>query len=147
MQDYIINANTLAIIPCDKNKSIVYEEDEIFIINLRPNIIVNKNCIINGSTLNGRQKSAEKLIGSSYKCPILISEKKNLIFFPTCSARLRDVAWINMSNVKEAHYNNLKDATIIVFSNGITVDVKASLNIINNQILRSMKLEHCLNKK
>ena len=147
MQDYIINANTLAIIPCDKNKSIVYEEDETFIINLRPNIIVNKNCIINGSTLNGRQKSAEKMIGSSYKCPILISEKNNLIFFPTCSTRLREVAWINMANVREAHYNNLKEATIIVFQNGITVDIKASLNIINNQILRSMKLEHCLNQK
>ena len=147
MQDYIINANTLAIIPCDKNKSIVYEEDEMFIINLRPNIIVNKNCIINGSTLSGRQKSAEKMIGSSYKCPILISEKKNLIFFPTCSARLRNVAWINMSNIKEVHYNSAKDATIILFSNGITIDINASLNIINNQILRSMKLEHCLNKK
>ena len=147
MKDYIINAHTLAIIPCEENKAIVYEDDEMFIVNLRPNMIVNKNCIMNGSTLDGRQKSAERMIGSSYKCPILISEKNNLIFFPTCSSRLRSVAWINMSNIKEVRYNNARNATIIVFSNGITVDVPASLNIINNQILRSMKLEHCLNKK
>lgn len=145
--DYTINSKTLAIIPCDNNKSIVYEADEIFIINKRPNVIVNINCIKNGSTIDGRQKSAEKLVGSNYKCPILISEKENLIFFPTCSTRLKEVAWVNLSNISKVHYNKLKKVTVIEFTNGILIDFNVSLNIINNQILRSTKLEHYLRKK
>ncbi|MCH5166811.1 MAG: competence protein ComK [Erysipelotrichales bacterium] len=147
MVDYTINSKTLAIIPCDNNKSIVYEADEIFIINKRPNVIVNINCIKNGSTIDGRQKSAEKLVGSNYKCPILISEKENLIFFPTCSTRLKEVAWVNLSNISKVHYNKLKKVTVIEFTNGILIDFNVSLNIINNQILRSTKLEHYLRKK
>ena len=145
--DYTINSKTLAIIPCDNNRSIVYEDDELYIIDKRPNVIVNINCIKNGSTIDGRQKSAEKLVGSSYKCPILISEKENLIFFPTCSSRLKEVAWINLSNISKIHYNKLKKVTVIEFNNGILIDFNVSLNIINNQILRSTKLEHCLRKK
>ena len=147
MKDYTINLNTLAIIPCDNKKSIVYEEYNMYIVETRPNMIVNRNCIRHGSTLSGRQKSAEKMVGSSYKCPILISEKDNLIFFPTCSSRLKDVAWVSLSNISKVYYNHLKKVTIIVFNNGVTVEFKISLNIINNQILRSMKLEHCLLKK
>ena len=147
MKDYIINKKTLAIISCDYNKSLIYEGNKMIIVKNRPNLIINKNCIINGSTFLGRRKCSENIIGSSYKAPILIGEKDNLIFFPTSSPRLKNVSWINLINVDKIYYNNLKKVTIVVFKNGVTIEFDVSLNIMNNQILRATRLEHCLRQK
>lgn len=148
MKDYMINEDTLAILPCnDPKKSIVYEGDEVFIVNRRPNIIINTNCIRNGSTLDGRQKCSEKILGSSYKSPILLSEKDNIIFFPTSSPRLKSVAWVNSMRINDIFYNHAKKKTNIIFANGVMLEFGVSFNIINNQILRAARLEHCLRKK
>lgn len=144
MQKYIINNNTLAIIPCGDDVSLVYEGEEVFVVNDKPNNIIKKNCLRFGSTLGGRQKGTESMTGSSYKVPIIVSESEKLIFFPTSSPRLKSVAWINLMNVDKTYYNFLKKVSVISFNNGIILEFDVSLNIINNQIFKSMRLEHYL---
>ena len=42
MSDYTINNETLAIISCGNDISLVYEGKEMFVINERPNNIIKK---------------------------------------------------------------------------------------------------------
>ena len=147
MSDYTINNETLANISCGNDISLVYEGKEMFVINERPNNIIKKNCLKYGSSFEGRLKSAEIITGCKYKSPIVVSGSKRLIFFPTSSPRLKSVSWINMMNIDRVYYNALKKVTVIVFQNDVLLELKVSLNILNNQILKSMQLEHYLRKK
>lgn len=147
MDKYIINRKTLAIFPCENDKSLVYEGTEMFVVNSTPNNIIKRNCLRYGSTYAGRLKSAEEVTGSRYKTPIILSGSNRLIFFPTSSPRLKSVAWISMRNVDKVYYNALKHVTTITFCNDIIIEVNASLNIINNQLFKSMQLEAFLKKK
>ena len=84
MDKYIINENTLALLTID-NKVKVVEKYIDFYIEGSLNNIINDSCIYYGSTFLGRMHSAKSLLGISTKLPIIISEKKELIFFPTNS--------------------------------------------------------------
>lgn len=147
MDKYIIRRKTLAILPCGNNASLVYDDKDMFVVNDSPNNIIKRNCLRYGSTFMGRLKSAELITGSKYKTPIIISGSNRLIFFPTSSPRLKTVSWINMVNVDKVYYNALKNVTVITFNNGVLIELSVSLNIINNQLFKSMKLDHFLKKK
>lgn len=146
MRDYLINSNTLAIIPLDSKKSMVYEKDSSFIVNRNPNFIINRNCILHGSSIVGRLKATQILTGYTYKAPILISEKDNLIFFPTSSPRLKSVSWINLSSIERCYYSISKNMTSIKFNNNKVIDFDISISIMNNQILRATRLESQIRK-
>lgn len=144
MKDYIINSNTLAIIPCENNMSLVYEGEKVLIINNKPNNIIKMNCLRNGSTLLGRQKGTENMTGDVYKVPIVVREDINLIFFPTSSPRLKSVSWVNLNNIDRTYYDRINRLSVIIFINSVKVEFNVSLNIINNQIFRATRLEHNL---
>lgn len=144
MKDYVINSDTLAIIPCENNMSLVYEGDRIIIVNSKPNNIIKMNCLRNGSTLLGRQKGTENMTGDVYKVPIVVRESDSLIFFPTSSPRLKSVSWINLNNIDRTYYDKINCLSVIIFINSVKVEFNVSLNIINNQIFRATRLEHNL---
>lgn len=147
MNKYIVNRKTLAVLPCEYNKSLVYEDKNMIVIDDTPNNIIKKSCLRYGSSFEGRLKSSELLTGSNYKSPIVVSGTNRLIFFPTSSPRLKSVAWINMINIDKIYYNALKHVTVIAFNNGVLIELNVSLNIINNQLFKSMQLERFLKKK
>lgn len=147
MKNYVINRSTLAILPYDHNKSLIYEGNRLFIVNKKPNNIIKKNCIYFGSTYEGRVRCTELLTGYTYKVPILIKDEENIIFFPTTSPRLKGCGWVSLNNIEKL--DKLPDKTIsrITFFNKLFIKVPVSYNIINNQILRSTHLEAKLRKK
>ena len=146
MKNYVISGNTLAILPFDNGKSLVYEGKEQFVINTKPNNIIKKNCIYNGSTYDGRLKCTELLTGYSYKAPVLIREDENIIFFPTSSPRLKDCVWISLNNIDSWDNCCEKFFSRIVFLNKLFIKLPISFNILNNQILRSTQLDAKLRK-
>lgn len=146
MKDYVINSSTLAIIPIDSSKSLVYEGETSFIVNKRPNVIIKKNCLYYGSTYEGRVKCTEILTGYSYKAPILVKEEENLIFFPTTSPRLKDCGWLSLNNIEKLDRSNDQFLSRVVFYNKLFIKLPVSFNILNNQILRSTQLEAKLRK-
>ena len=70
---YIINENTLALMPYAQKTKILEFESEL---TVEDNIlkIIEYNCNLNGSTLEGRRKGSSYLIGASYKPPIIMDE-------------------------------------------------------------------------
>ena len=68
-----------------------------------------------------------------------------MIFFPTNSPRLTDCTWISLNNIENYSKNNGK--TEIVFKNGKVIEVDVSYGSLENQVLRSTRLESILRKR
>jgi competence protein ComK len=140
MKNYEINPSTLALIPLGKKKTIAYENHECFIIEERISKIMDENCKYYGSSIEGRIKGTYTLTGYNYKAPIVMVEEKGIIFFPTSSPRLKDCAWICLNNINQVI--NKREKSVIEFINDESLELDTSYNIVNNQYLRSLKLEY-----
>lgn len=147
MKDYEISKETLAVIPIGEKKSKVIEKDCSFTINQTPNHIMDDSCRYYGSSFNGRQKGTLDLTGISYKAPIIIQEEGNIIFFPTTSPRLKKCCWVSLNNIDSYYYDFEKKRCIIIFDNLEKLELDVSFCILNNQILKSHRLESLLNKR
>jgi len=141
MKDYEINEDTLALISLN-DKTKVYENNKSFTINKDTNCIMEDSCRYFGSSLSGRQKGTENLIGVSYKAPIIVEESKNIIFFPTSSPRLKKCCWISLNNLER--YYNKNNKVILEFKNKQKIALNLSYGVIDNQILRATRLEAVL---
>ena len=95
---YIINNKTLALLPLGK-KTKILEWDKDFIVEESIINIIEHNCILNGSTLEGRRKGSSYLIGASYKPPIIIDEMKRIILIPTHSNKNSNCKWFILDNI------------------------------------------------
>ena len=96
-----------------------------------------------GSSLKKKQKGTTNLIGVTYKCPIIVEESRNIIFFPTCSPRIINCSWISLNNI-DKYYKGPGGKVIIKFKNGQKIALSSSFGVIDNQILRSTRLESVL---
>ena len=141
MESYEINKNTIALVPKD-NKTIVYEEDDSFVVDKSPLKIVEESCEYFGSSLEGRQIGTSKIIGFTHKVPVIVEESFDLIFFPTLSPKNDECAWLSYSHIFKP--NKFKDKTIIELKNGKKILVDVSTAIIDNQLYRCSRLKEAL---
>lgn len=145
MNSYRINNKTLAVIPIENNKTKIYEIDDVIVVNRNSKKIIEDNCEYYGSSYEGRRKGTAELIGITHKSPIMIEESNNLVFFPTCSPRIKECAWISLNNID--NYSRYDNNSIIRFCNNLTLELKVSNKIINNQVLKATRLESVLRKR
>lgn len=145
MISYEINRNTMALIPISDDQTEVIERDNNFIINMNIMDIIKNSCEYFGSSYLGRKEGTKKLTGITHKSPIIIEESNKLIYFPTESPRLSSCSWIGFNNIK--NYINKNGKTTIIFDNDKILDLNISYGIIDNQVLRSSKLESILRKR
>lgn len=145
MNDYTINQNTLAIIPIGVNRTKVYEENNVIIVPKSTQKLIEESCAHYGSSYAGRNKGTVDLIGVTHKSPIVIEDSKNIIFFPTCSPRLKKCGWISLNNIE--NYKAYENMSIIKFQNDLTLKIPISNKILNNQILRATRLESVFLKR
>lgn len=140
MKNYQINDSTLALIPIGKSKTIIYEDHDSYIIDEKISKIMDQNCQYYGSTIDGRIKGTYSLTGYTYKAPIIVSEDKNIIFFPTCSPRLKECSWICLNNIKRVLTKEEK--SFVEFLNDESIELSISYNILQNQYLKSLSLKN-----
>ena len=142
---YIINSNTVAIIPLKNKITHVIEKDDSFIINENSMKIIENSCEYFGSSYNGRHIGTKNLTGINYKSPIIIEETKNIIFFPTTSPRQSDCSWISLNYIN--NYVNKDGKIEVFFENGEKYIFDISYGSFDNQYLRATKLESILRKR
>jgi competence protein ComK len=142
MESYEINKDTVALIPKDDDKTIVFEVDKSFVINKKPLKIVEESCEYFGSSLEGRQIGTSKLIGFTHKVPVIIEESFELIFFPTLSPKNEECSWLSYSHIYKP--DKFKDKTIVELKNGKKILVDVSRSIIDNQLYRCSRLKDVL---
>lgn len=145
MKTYEINEDTYAIVPKTKEKTYIYEKSGTYLINESADQIMEDSCEYFGSTFNGRREGSAKVLNSSYKVPIIIEDSESIIFFPTESPRLVSCSWISLKNID--YYQKYEDGSIIVFKDGSLIKLPISYTSLNNQILRSSRLQYLINKR
>ena len=74
---YEVNNGTLAVLPNDEDSSLVYEDDNRYIIQEKAYKIMDDSCKYFGSTYEGRRLGSKHILGASYKLPIVIEESKS----------------------------------------------------------------------
>lgn len=141
MENYEINTKTVALYAM-ADKTRVYEEDKNFLVDKSANQIMEESCSYFGSSLAGRKKGTENLIGVSYKAPIIVEESQEIIFFPTSSPKVNTCSWLRLSMVDRYYYKN--NGLVVEFKNGDKILLDTSYGIIDNQILRATRLESVL---
>ncbi len=141
MENYEINDKTVALYAM-RDKTRVYEEDKNFIVEKSASAIMEESCSYFGSSLSGRKKGTERLIGVSYKAPIIVEESQEIIFFPTSSPRMDNCSWLRSSMIEGYYYRN--NQLIVEFKNGDKIPLDVSYGVIDNQILRATRLEAVL---
>ena len=137
---YEISKGTLAILPNEKNSSVVYEDDERYIVKETPFKIMEESCKYFGSTYEGRRDGAKEMLGAEYKVPIVVEDSNNLIIFPTTSPLSEDCVWISLKRVEKIEKidsNNTK----IIFDNKAEIIVDSSYRSIENQLSRASRLD------
>ena len=143
---YEISKGTLAIVPNEKETSLVYEDGERYIIDEKPFKIMEESCKYFGSTYNGRKDSARSILGAEYKVPIIVEDTDNLIVFPTTSPLADDCVWISLGRVKM--FDKIDSFnTKIVFDNDKEIIVPCSYRTIENQISRASRLDYIMRKR
>ena len=137
---YEISKGTLAILPNEKNSSVVYEDDDRYIIKQTPYEIMEESCKYFGSTYEGRKDGAREMLGAEYKVPIVIEDSNNLIVFPTTSPLSEDCVWISLKRVEKIEKIDSNN-TRIIFDNKTEIIVDSSYRTIENQLSRASRLD------
>lgn len=137
---YEINRGTLAIVPNETTNSLVYEDEERYLIEETPFQIMEESCKYFGSTYDGRKNSARDILGAEYKVPIIVEDSDNLIVFPTTSPQSDECIWISLRRVKKFEKIDGTN-TRIIFDNNKEIIVPCSYRSIENQVSRASRLD------
>lgn len=143
---YEISKGTLAVLPNEKNTSLVYEDGERYVVDQSPFEIMEASCLYFGSSYKGRKEGAKNVLGAEYKVPIIVDDTDNLIVFPTTSPLSADCVWISLKHLKsyeKVDANNTK----IIFNNGKEIIVPSSYRSIENQISRASRLDFVMRSR
>lgn len=140
---YEISRGTLAIVPNEKENSVVYEDEERYIVDDKPFKIMEDSCKYFGSTYEGRKESAKDILGAEYKVPIVVEDTENLVIFPTTSPYSDECVWISLKRLKKFEKIDSFN-TKIIFDNNKEIIVPCSYRTIENQISRASRLDYIL---
>jgi len=140
MVNYEINSSTQAIVPLTEHASIIYEGEEQFVVNQSANSIIRKNCNYYGSSYNGRCDGTKYLTGIKTKFPILIEEVREIIFFPTTSARTQQTTWLSLNLIDKIVEK--KFSSVVIFKNSRKLDLNISYYSLENQYYKAILLKN-----
>lgn len=143
---YEISKGTLAIMPNKDNNSLVFEDDDRYLISQTPFQIMESSCLYFGSSYEGRKAGSRDILGAEYKVPILVDDSTDIIVFPTTSPLSSDCVWISLKQIKKyekVDANNTK----ITFLNDKEIIVPSSFRSIENQVSRASRLDYVIRNR
>ncbi len=143
---YEVNNGTLAVLPNDEDSSLVYEDDNRYIIKEKAYKIMDDSCKYFGSTYEGRKNGSKEILGAEYKVPIIVEDSNNLIVFPTTSPFSEDCVWISLKRVKNIFKIDSFN-TKILFDNNVEIIVPCSFRSVENQLSRASRLDLILRNR
>lgn len=104
-------------------------------INTSLKMFLNKHCLKNGSTLQGRLDFSKWILNTS-KLPIYINNA--IILFPTKSLKNYETILINYKNIVDIYQNDT--FTRIIFSDLSMIDINISFYTIKKQMDKCAKI-------
>ena len=146
INNYIVNMETLLLIPVDNKKTKVFELDEEFIVKKNIMEIIENSCLFFGSSYEGRKEGTKALLKCWIKVPIIMEESRNLILFPTLSFKNEKNIWVVYNNLVDYKKYDL-DNTLFLFKNNNDIKVNVKFDIVDNQVFRCLKLDAIIRKR
>ena len=143
---YEISKGTLAIMPNKDNNSLVFEDEDRYLVSQTPFQIMESSCLYFGSSYEGRKAGARDILGAEYKVPIIVDDSTDIIVFPTTSPLSADCVWISLKQIKKyekVDANNTK----ITFLNDKEIIVPSSFRSIENQVSRASRLDYVIRNR
>jgi len=143
MEKYIINKNTLAILPAKQIEydTIVFETEQTLHTRQTPIHIIRHSCLAYMSDYDGRRDAVIHHTGHKERIVIPVNPYERLIFFPTHGTRHIDCSWIAYHHV--ISFETLESdpkLTKVTLSNGKTTTVPISARSFHTQMLRSFEV-------
>lgn len=126
---YEINERSIALIPVNHTdyQTLAIETDKKLYIKKTPFEIIERGCLDNFSSFEGRRKSITHLTGFKRKTPIPISVYRNIFVFPTHGYKDLSCCWIFPKHIESIVEKKINDnKSIILFKNGLEVSVEVS---------------------
>src|SRR5690625_738321 len=143
MEKYIINKNTIAILPAKQIKydAIIIENEQTLRTRQTPIHIIRHSCLAYMSDYDGRRDAVIHHTGHKERIVIPVNPYERLIFFPTHGTRHIDCCWIAYHHVISFEtLENDPALTRIMLSNGRVITVPISARSFNTQMLRSFEV-------
>lgn len=120
-----------------------YEEDNVNIWkNKTAFLILQHLCLSYGCTYEGRKAAAQYLLHCTQKVPILVSERKGGLFFPTRDVRSLQCCWLNYDMIKKV--KRIQKQTQITFCNGYIVVLDCDKRGIDRSMTLCKSYLNCL---
>lgn len=145
LDSYEINASTLLLLPYKDKYTKIVEKDCEYLVEEKTMEIIKNSCNFYGSSYDGRVSGSKDLLNASIKLPIIIEESNLVLFFPTNSPRNSDCIWISYNNLLK--YCKNEDKVDLYFQKSNVVSIPISFYILDNQIIRCIKLVTELEKR
>ena len=143
MKNYIINNGTIAILKKGKI-TIVYDVENMKVINKTTRQLIKENCLFYGSSMEGRINSAKNILNIKYKVPIIISED-NLTLIPLNGVRNKECLFLVANKIVDYEIDNTRDKELIIrCAKDITFNVKISKYTFDKMLLNTIKLNNYL---
>ncbi len=105
-KQYIINNKTFVIAVKGYCTHIV-EESRSLLLDISADKLLNRNCILRGSTLVGIKNAAKEILGTSTLLPIMIDIRNDVVFFPISSKANPNNIWVNLKAFTAAFGNKI----------------------------------------
>src|SRR5690625_3779467 len=143
MEKYIINKNTLAILPAKQIKydAIIIENEQTLRTRQTPIHMIRQSCLAYMSNYDGRRDAVIHHTKPKERIVIPVNPYERLIFFPTHGTRHIDCSWIAYHHV--IYFEALESdstSTRIMLSNGRVINVPISARSFHTQMLRSFEV-------
>ena len=136
MERYEINDKTIALYGMN-NKTRVYEENKNFVVDKTTYEIMEDSCAYFGSSLEGRKKGTNNLTENQ--------DKICNIWDPTSSPKIKSCSWLRSNKINRYYYKN--NRLIVEFKNGDKIPLDITYDILDNQVIRSIRLETVLKNR
>lgn len=82
----------------------VNEDEKKYYTSLSIHSYFNEKCLMNGSSLKGRQEAFIYQMQVKKFIPVVVSISKQEVYFPNKSKKAHDCLWINYANIQNVNY-------------------------------------------
>ncbi|MBR3357677.1 MAG: competence protein ComK [Solobacterium sp.] len=99
------------------------------------NRFIDDLCVQCGSTADGRREAFRRLTGYRQKVPVLISERRQYLMFPTLSPDNPECVWLSYSDILDIVPAGDAESEVL-FINGTRISIPFSTRMLRKQMKR-----------
>ena len=119
----------------DENTTLYVSDLEYLETKLNPKEILDKMCLLQGSSMKGRVESFKYVMNVQMKIPVLVSLHKECIFFPLHGSSLMNNVWLQYRYIDKLTSLDTPGC-IVHFTNGFKMEFDVGARVVYRQMRR-----------